>query len=191
MQPNHINEKTNITAMMVEEHQLILRMIALVEKSVALAEAGRFSDWRFYLDRALPFIRQYADHFHHAKEEDVLFKALVDNGMPAQNSPVAAMLMEHDHGRAFVSGMEKAVQGLIAGERTVAELAENARGYCALLRDHIEKEDSILYPLAERVLPEAVRPAMIKAYSAAEEVSPGVDASFRQMVEEYEAKLPI
>jgi hemerythrin-like domain-containing protein len=189
MQLNHNAPKTNVTAVMVEEHQLILRMIALVEKSVALAEAGRFSDWSFYLDVALPFIKHYADRFHHAKEEDVLFKALVANGMPEKNSPVAAMLMEHDHGRAFVRGMEGAAQRLLAGESAVAELAENARGYCALLRDHIEKEDNILYPLGERVLPEAVRAAMIAAYAAAEAASPGLDEKYRHMVEGYEAKL--
>ena len=190
MQQNHNTPRTNVTAVMVEEHQLILRMIALLEKSVALAEEGRFSDWNFFLDGGLPFIRQYADRFHHAKEEDVLFKALVANGMPEQNSPVAAMLMEHDHGRAFVRGMEGAAQRLLAGVNAVGELAENARGYCALLRDHIEKEDSILYPLAERVLPETVRAAMITAYAEAEAASPGLESNFRHLVEEYEAKLP-
>ena len=180
--------KNNVTAVMVEEHKLILRMIALVEKNVALAEASRFSDWNFYLDGALPFIKHYADRFHHAKEEDVLFKALVANGMPELNSPVGAMLMAHDQGRSFVRGMESAAQRLLAGESAVAELAENARGYCALLRDHIEKEDTILYPLAERILPEAVRPAMIAAYAAAEAASPGLEATFRRLVEGYEAK---
>jgi len=179
--------KTNVTAVMVEEHKLILRMIALVEKNVALAEMGRFSDWDFFLDGALPFIREYADRFHHAKEEDMLFKALVANGMPEQNSPVAAMLMEHDQGRVFVRGMEGAAQRLLAGESAVAELAENARGYCSLLRDHIGKEDTILYPLAERILPEAVRPAMIAAYAAAEAASPGLEEKYRRMVEGYEA----
>ena len=183
-----IAPKTDITSVMVEEHQLILRMITLLEKSVALAEAGQFSDWNFYLEGALPFIRSYADRFHHAKEEDVLFKALVANGMPEKNSPVAAMLMEHDHGRAFVRGVEGAAQRLLAGENAVAELAENARGYCALLRDHIEKEDTILYPLAERILPEAVRPDMIAAYAAADVASPELEATFRRLVEGYEAK---
>lgn len=181
--------KTNVTAMMVEEHKLILRMIALVEKNVALVETGQFSDWDFFLEGALPFIRLYADHFHHAKEEDVLFKALVANGMPAQNSPVAAMLMEHDHGRAFVRGIEDAAQRLLAGENAVDELAENARGYCALLRDHIEKENSILYTLAERILPETVRAAMITAYADAEAANPGLEVTFRRLIEEYEAKL--
>jgi len=181
--------KTDVTAVMVEEHKLILRMIALLEKNVELAEAGRFNDWNFFLD-GVDFIRNYADRFHHAKEEDVLFTALVANGMPEQNSPVAAMLMAHDQGRAFVRGMEAAAKKALAGEPApVAELAENARGYIALLRDHIDKEDHILYPLAERVLPEALRPAMVEAYAEAEAKTPGLEEKYLRLVESYEAKL--
>lgn len=197
MQLNNNAPKTNVTAVMVEEHQLILRMIALVEKSATLAEAGKFSDWNFILDGAVPFIREYADRFHHAKEEDVLFKALVANGMPEKNSPIAAMLMEHDQGRSFVRGMESAAQQLqssgpeVVSTEAIAALVENARGYAALLREHIEKEDNILYPLAERVLHEAVRPAMLTAYAAAESRTPGVEEKYRRLVEEYETKLGI
>ena len=67
--------KTNITRIMVDEHQLILRVITLVERNTALMEQGRFRDWQFFLD-AVDFIRNYADRFHHAKEEDALFPAL-------------------------------------------------------------------------------------------------------------------
>lgn len=192
MQQNHNTPKTNVTAVMVEEHRLILRMIALVEKNVALVEAGRFSDWNFFLDGVVPFIKDYADRFHHAKEEDVLFKALVANGMPEQNSPVAAMLMAHDQGRTFVRGIEKAARQALTSEATpevVTALAENARGYAALLRDHIEKEDTILYPLAERILPEEVRPAMIAAYTTAEAAGHGLEEKYRRLVEDYEANL--
>jgi hemerythrin-like domain-containing protein len=181
--------KTDVTAVMVEEHKLILRMIALLEKNVELVVAGRFADWNFFLD-GVDFIRNFADRFHHAKEEDVLFKALVANGMPEQNSPVAAMLMAHDQGRAFVRGMEQAARRAQAGEPApVTEIAENARGYIALLRDHIDKEDSILYPLAERILPEALRPAMVAAYAEAAAKSPGLEEKYQRLVASYEAKL--
>ncbi|MCM2265930.1 MAG: hemerythrin domain-containing protein, partial [Desulfuromonadales bacterium] len=93
--------KTDVTRVMKDEHQLILRMIALVEQNTALLEQGKFRDWRFFLD-AVDFIRNYADRFHHAKEEDVLFKALVNNGMPSRQSPIEAMQIEHEQGRAHV-----------------------------------------------------------------------------------------
>lgn len=178
--------KTDVTQVMVEEHRLILRMIALVEHNTALMEAGKFRDWQFFLD-AVDFIRNYADRFHHAKEEDVLFVALVSNGMPEKQSPIEAMHIEHEQGRALVRTLEQAAQQALAGvPGQIPLIAAGAKGYAALLRGHIDKEDNILYPLAERVLPEAVRPAMLQAYAAAEGRTPELENRYRRLVEDYE-----
>ncbi|HEX9777037.1 MAG TPA: hemerythrin domain-containing protein [Geopsychrobacteraceae bacterium] len=179
--------KTDVTRVMVDEHQLILRMIALVEKNTALLEQGRFRNWQFYLD-AVDFIRNYADRFHHAKEEDVLFVQLVKNGMPEKNSPIEAMHMEHDQGRAHVRAIETAARKALSGETgRIPALIEHARGYAELLRGHIRKEDEILYPLAERVLPQDVRQGMLQAYARAEEQTPGLEERYLRLVEQYEA----
>jgi len=178
--------KTNVTRVMVDEHKLILRMIALVERNTELLEQGKFRNWQFYLD-AVDFIRNYADRFHHAKEEDVLFIELIENGMPEKQSPIEAMHMEHDQGRAYVRALEEAAQNALDGETgQSAIIAENAKGYAALLRGHIEKEDEILYPLAERVLPEEVRARMLDAYDRAEAMTPGLEEKYRKLVEGYE-----
>ena len=178
--------KTNVTQVMVDEHKLILRMIALVEKNTELLEEGKFCNWRFYLD-AVDFIRNYADRFHHAKEEDVLFVELINNGMPKKQSPIEAMHMEHDQGRAHVRALEEAAEKALHGATgQAAIIAENAKGYATLLRGHIEKEDDILYPLAERVLPEEVRAKMLEAYAQAEAKTPELEDKYRKLVEGYE-----
>jgi len=180
--------KTDVTKVLVDEHRLILRMIALVEGNTELMEQGRFRDWQFFL-AAVDFIRNYADRFHHAKEEDVLFVALVANGMPAKQSPIEAMHLEHEQGRAHVRALEAAAQKALAGEAgQVPVIAAHARGYAQLLRGHIDKEDHILYPLAERVLPEEVRPAMLAAYGAAAARTPELEEKYRQLVEDYERR---
>lgn len=181
--------KTDVTQVMVAEHQLILRMITLLEKNTELLAQGRFRDWQFYLD-GVDFIRNYADRFHHAKEEDVLFKALVVNGMPEQNSPVAAMLMTHDEGRIHVRALEEATLKARDGEPgQTPTIAENARAFAVLLRDHIDKEDTILYPLAERVLPEEPRAAMVAAYNQAEaKVAADFSSHYEAMVRKYEER---
>lgn len=167
-QKNDSNQKKNITQALVDEHRLILRMITLLERNASRMADGSYSNWKFYLD-GVDFIRNFADRFHHAKEEDVLFEALVKNGMPRENSPIAAMLMEHGQGRAFVMAMEtatlEALDGKTGRERIIAD---NALAYAALLREHIAKEDEILYPLAERVIPDTMRDDIIAGYAAAE-----------------------
>jgi len=176
----------NVTQMLVEEHRLILRLIALVEQNTKRMEEGRFRDWQFFLD-AVDFIRNYADRFHHAKEEDVLFVALVENGMPAKNSPIEAMHLEHDQGRAFVRTLEEATNLALAGASDqITVIAASAKGYAALLRGHIDKEDSILYPLAERVLPAEVRQPLLDAYARAEAERPQLATKYYQLVKNYE-----
>ena len=162
------DNKKNITQALVNEHRLILRMITLLEQNAPLTVAGTYSNWPFYLD-GVDFIRNFTDRFHHAKEEDVLFEALVTNAMPRENSPVAAMMMEHDQGRAFVKAMEAAAREALDNQTGRGPIiADNALAYAGLLREHISKEDEILYPLAERVIPDAMREGIIAGYYAAE-----------------------
>jgi len=179
--------KTDITQVLVEEHHLIMRMITLLEKNAPMTEVGSYLNWQFYLD-GVDFIRNYADSFHHAKEEDILFKALVENGMPKENSPVAAMLMEHDQGRGYVRAMEAAVQEVQIGRTDIYQIiADNALGYAALLRDHISKENDILYPLSERVLPESMREGIIQGYKNSVAKTPvGFSEYYLKIIKQYE-----
>ncbi len=179
--------KKDITQALVNEHTLILRMITLLERNAPRTADGTYINWQFYLD-GVDFIRNYADRFHHAKEEDVLFEALVKNGMPRDNSPVAAMLMEHDQGRAFVATMETAALAALAGKAgQEGVIAQNALAYAELLRGHIDKEDEILYPLAERVIPDTMRDAIIEGYAAAEAKTPAdFTARYESVVAAYE-----
>jgi hemerythrin-like domain-containing protein len=181
--------KRDITQALVNEHRLILRMLAVLERNALRTGRGEYGNYRFYLD-AVDFIRNYADRFHHAKEEDILFEALVENGMPRANSPVAAMLMEHDQGRAIVRALEAAATAALAGTPGQDPvIAENALGYLSLLTEHIGKEDGILYPLAERLIPEGLRDAIIAGYEIAEGRTPAdFEARYVKTVEQYEAE---
>jgi len=179
----------DITTTLVEEHRLIKRMLSLLERNAPLTAAGRYGNYRFYLD-GVDFIRNYADRFHHAKEEEVLFAALVANSMPRENSPVAAMLLEHDQGRAYVRAMEEATVQASAGTAGQDRvIADNALAYAELLREHIAKEDDILYPLAERLIPEARREAILDGYREADGKNPAAfTAHYEAIVARYEAE---
>lgn len=98
--------------------------------------------------------------------------------------------MEHDQGRAHVRAVENAAQRAMDGEvGQAAVIAEHAKAYAALLRGHIDKEDHILYPLAERVLPEHIRARMLLAYTQAEVKTPGLEEKYLRLVEAYEAQI--
>jgi len=127
---------------LVEEHTVIKRLIAQLPRLTA-GLAGRIGPQRrtALLD-AIEVIRNFADRFHHAKEEDLLFP-LFD-----QNSDVmAAMRAEHETGRGHVRAAAAAIE---AGNGAI--VAERLAAYAALLTEHIRKEDEILYPWMDRSL---------------------------------------
>jgi hemerythrin-like domain-containing protein len=66
------------------------------------------------------------------------------------------MLAEHEQGRFLTRALRSAAQRLEDGDQSAAqEVIASARGYSQLLRQHIMKEDRILFPMAAQVLPPA------------------------------------
>lgn len=138
----------NITNELINEHRNILRVIALTLNECDKMEAGSPINKQLMADVVL-FIQKYADGFHHAKEEDILFTAMLENQDCMHCNPIPVMLSEHDEGRAYLKALVEANE-----QNDVEALIVSARGYCFLLAQHIHKEDNVLYPMAEDALNE-------------------------------------
>jgi len=64
------------------------------------------------------------------------------------------MLVEHEQGRSLTRALRSAAQRLESAIRPPRRRSlDHARGYSHLLRQHIMKEDRILFPMADQVLP--------------------------------------
>lgn len=139
------------TEILISEHLVIERVITALEIAAICLEKGGDVRPSFFVDAA-DFIKGFADGCHHKKEENVLFKAMAENGVPMEGGPVGMMLYEHAQGRTFTRLMREAVLKL-ADDPTVRErVVENALGYTSLLREHIKKENQILFPMADRLV---------------------------------------
>lgn len=141
------------------EHEAILsalRILDGIERRVAAGGAVDGSDFSAFVG----FLKEFADACHHGKEEGMLFPALVAAGIPEQGGPVGAMLSEHVEGRHWVREMEGAIGPAFDAER----FSGAARGYGELLRDHIEKENNVLFPMAGRVLSAAQLEALYEGF---------------------------
>ncbi len=174
------------------EHRVIERVLGSLELAAGKLEKGQAVRPGFFLDAA-DFIKNFADGCHHHKEEGVLFVKLVECGMPKEQGPIAVMLHEHEQGRAFTRDMREAAEKLAAGDQAArADIVENARGYAALLRQHITKEDNILFPMADRVIPLQEHDAVASAFAHVEhhETGPEVHQKYVALAEalEREAK---
>ncbi|MDH4197411.1 MAG: hemerythrin domain-containing protein [Candidatus Aminicenantes bacterium] len=134
------------------EHQVILKVLRATRGELNKAVRDGRAD-RAYFEKAIDFFRSFADRCHHAKEERHLFARLVEHGLSTESGPVAAMLYEHERGRAWVWAAAKALPNAASGDAVALRLfTENFSFYIRMLEAHIDKEDYVLYPLADRLL---------------------------------------
>ncbi len=156
------------TELLLREHRQIERVLLCLERMAARCE----TDGKLERERALEaidFIRTYADACHHGKEEAQLFPAMERHGIPAHAGPTAVMRHEHVEGRGQVVQMADAVEEASRGEAPgVARFVASARAFALLLRDHIAKEDQVLFHMADSVVPPNVQAELLTGFAAFE-----------------------
>ncbi|MGD2130160.1 MAG: hemerythrin domain-containing protein [Lysobacterales bacterium] len=140
------------TTALRSEHDHILAMIACLRAACRAAESGDEFDVDTFRS-GLDFIRDYADAWHHAKEEEHLFPALEAAGMPRDGGPIAVMLYEHELGRSYAARIAEHLDVAARGDGGArAEVLRNAMSYATLLTGHIQKENGILFNMADQLL---------------------------------------
>jgi hemerythrin-like domain-containing protein len=140
------------TGLLRDQHQNILKVAAVLEHLLNDTPASLPMDYDSVGD-CVRFIRLYADALHHGKEEDLLFPELLSLGMPKEGGPVAVMLYEHMLGRGYAKAMAEALPDARQGDAAAARrLADNGRSYIHLIREHIMKEDHVLFEMADQMI---------------------------------------
>jgi hemerythrin-like domain-containing protein len=117
------------TETLVLEHQAIQQMLEILVTAAERFQAGELDDPSIF-EKAVDFLRGFADRCHHGKEERHLFAKLVEKGVPKNGGPVGVMLMEHEVGRSHIRGMAEAAEKLRAGDKSAEKkLVEHALAY--------------------------------------------------------------
>lgn len=166
-----------------EEHALIEDVLDSLERGARRLGNGSTMPAEFFVD-AVDFIRGFADDAHHRKEEGVLFKAMARHGFSGESGPVAMMLYEHNEARRFTGSLSEAAERLRRGDEAAREdVITYALAYVRLLRQHIMKENHILFDLAERVIPAAEHGELETGFEKVErdELAPGMHEKYRAL----------
>ena len=126
---------------LVQEHVLIKRLIHFIPSLIEELKENPQTALAL-IEEGLDFIRSYADRFHHAKEEEVLFKYFDENAEIFQ-----VMHKDHEQARSYARYTQGALDK--GDSETVIR---HLMAYRELLEDHIQKEDEVLYPWIDRNL---------------------------------------
>jgi hemerythrin-like domain-containing protein len=171
------------TETLKHEHQIILMVLDAAEREAqSIQDTGEVRGER--IEKMLDFFRNFADRCHHAKEEKLLFVKMQERGMPVDGGPIGVMLQEHDEGRGRVKAVAEALPQARSGDASaLTSVRSSLLAYIQLLRAHIDKEDNVLYPMADRLFSPEDQRALTEAFEKveAEEIGEGVHERYHQL----------
>lgn len=169
------------TADLRHEHEVILQALAVLERLADRLAAGQpVSDAA--LADLVELLQTLADRCHHGKEEDQLFPAMRAKGM---GDTLAIFQEEHEEGRRYL-------RTLASRSASSAERAAAARHYVGMLQGHIQRENEVLFPMADSLFTAEEHAALARAYEDVElrVVGPGVHERLLAELARLDAAVP-
>lgn len=139
---------------LVKEHDQITKFLDRLEKECLSILKDKTIDEEFF-KASISFIREFADNIHHKKEEDILFKYMIEElGLLGEKVIKNGMLVEHQLARSYVFKLENSLNSYkkTKDDRDILQIIANSMAYVNLLREHIDKENATVYTFAENKL---------------------------------------
>ncbi len=170
---------------LVNEHNTILQVLTIMEKVVTVDKRDTALKLEFGRELVF-FLKTFADQCHHGKEEGYLFPELINAGVQNQGGPIGVMLHEHVLGREYITSMSSALD-----ENNYVEFVSYTEKYISLLRNHINKENNVLFPMADRLLDESRQNDLFEKFEEHEEyvIGHGVHEQLHSMIGKWENDL--
>ena len=153
------------------EHGLIRQYLDNLEDALRQMREGNRPPKEFF-ENAVKFGRDFADGYHHPKEELIMFVRLAQKFSGEYDGQIESLRHQHETGRNHISTIEAALVGY-EDDSTFRfdEITESLTNYIPMLRDHIHTEDHVFFPLAYQKLSEEEQEQLQVEFDKAKEKS--------------------
>lgn len=139
------------TEVLKNEHKVIILALNGAEREAkSIQDTNKINVEK--VTKIVDFFKNFADKCHHAKEEKYLFAKMEERGISKESKPISFAFKEHMKGREKVNRIREALPKAGKGDSSaIKSVKDNLSTYVQLLRGHIDREDNILFPMAERI----------------------------------------
>jgi hemerythrin-like domain-containing protein len=187
---NHKHINMNPIEDLVHEHKAIKVMLSIMNKIAENIRNDQTVDTND-IESIVDFLKTFADKCHHGKEENALFPALVETGIPKEGGPIGVMLHEHAVGREYIKEISTKTEQFKSGNSEALQLIANSLlSYINLLHAHIQKEENILFPMGEKILTAQKQDEINEHFERIEEevVGHGIHEQFHTLLNNLKSK---
>ena len=129
------------------DHDLIEKVLSSMKATISLLKDGKTIPESILLP-TIDFTKNFVDVCHHGKEEETLFPALAQTGMPTKMGPIARMLLEHQITKEIASKIEESSREYISSGNP-EKLIHDIEQYIEHVTDHLHKENNRLFMMAD------------------------------------------
>lgn len=149
------------THILRHEHRVIEQVLRALDGMCLRLKAGDEVPAEA-LSQALEFIQTYADSHHHGREEEYFFPALKECGFE-EGGALRFLQEEHALERQLLADLEFAVEQYRYGDAdAIQRFVEISERFSKHLIGHMQKEDSLLFRMAEDLLDEDAKNELMK-----------------------------
>ena len=131
------------------DQETILRFLDILGEGSVILTSGKHARPGLFIF-AHEFIREYVEDIFFSKEE-LLIRALENDGFPPDDGPVGSLRMEQRKSREAALHMASAAKGWQAGDEAArAEVGWATSEYTSTLRQHLDRLKNLIFPLLEQ-----------------------------------------
>ena len=141
----------NPTAILKEEHDKVLKILDKLEKNLGKSDIKSS-------EKELIVLEKEFDKHSLNKEEKVLFPE-IEKFIPRENGPTGMMIMEHEDLVSSINNFKKNIKN-----KNFKNLNEIGSHIISLLRQHIDKENNILFMMADMHLDDKQKKGMLEKF---------------------------
>lgn len=149
-----------------EDHKVVLKKLDRLEIIIKKELSSPSNDLIKELQELKTFFKKEVE-IHFAQEEDSLFKEM-ETFIPRDGGPTGQMILEHKDMNKAKTKWFQGIEDLAKNkndEKAKKLIKENAQYYIDTLRPHIDKEDNMLFNIAEMHLDEKQFKTMEKEFA--------------------------
>lgn len=149
-----------------EDHKVVLKKLDRFEKIIKKELLSPSDDLIKELQGLKAFFKKEVE-IHFLQEEDSLFKEM-ETFIPRDGGPTGQMILEHKDMNKTKAKWFQGIEDLAKNkndEKAKKLIKENGQYYIDILRPHIDKEDNILFNIAEMHLEEKQLKKMEKDFA--------------------------
>jgi hemerythrin-like domain-containing protein len=140
------------------------------------------------LSQIVDFTTNFINRFHHDKEEQCLFPLLAEHGIGEEGGPLGAIKREHVVEVELTASLTAAIEGCRKGDTgAIKQFVEAAYRYSAHLISQMQKEEAILFRVANELLDDEEKDELMAGFRRAEAaLGAGVYERYQKIATELE-----